>query len=179
MIRALLCRKKFEGARFLGKYWLVIFDATGLLHFPERLKKEFPRLPVCVLADSLYASESVSGRCLHDNHWHIFTVTYGEDESEYYYLTIDWIPNTIIRELTDNAETTIATLPAHKKSFPMSSSAQSALSSVDVPRYVSFFRIACTNLSCDICTGYFRTVSYLWKSGFAGKKQKREGSHTA
>ncbi len=41
-----------------------------------------------------------------------FTVTYGEDESEYYYLTIDWIPNTIIRELTDNADTTIATLPA-------------------------------------------------------------------
>jgi len=41
-----------------------------------------------------------------------FTVTYGEDESEYYYLTIDWIPNTIIRELTDNAETTVATLPA-------------------------------------------------------------------
>lgn len=41
-----------------------------------------------------------------------FTVIYGEDESEYYYLTINWVPNTIIRELTDNAETTIATLPA-------------------------------------------------------------------
>lgn len=41
-----------------------------------------------------------------------FTVTYGEDESEYYYLTIDWVPNTIIRTLTDNPETTIATLPA-------------------------------------------------------------------
>ncbi len=41
-----------------------------------------------------------------------FTVTYGEDESEYYYLTIDWVPDTIIRALTDNAETTIATLPA-------------------------------------------------------------------
>ncbi len=41
-----------------------------------------------------------------------FTVNYGEDESEYYYLTIDWVPNTIIRELTDNADTTIATLPA-------------------------------------------------------------------
>ncbi len=41
-----------------------------------------------------------------------FTVTYGEDESEYYYLTIDWEPNTTIRELTDNAETTIAALPA-------------------------------------------------------------------
>lgn len=40
-----------------------------------------------------------------------FTVTYGEDESEYYYLTIDWVPNTLIRELTDNADSTIATLP--------------------------------------------------------------------
>lgn len=41
-----------------------------------------------------------------------FTVTYGKDESEYYYLTIDWIPNATIRELTDNAESTIATLPS-------------------------------------------------------------------
>lgn len=139
MIRALLRRRKFEGARFLGKYWLVIFDATGLFHFPERhcphclkkvinkgtpeekesyyhhvleaklvlgdgfvisigtefienesedvskndcetkafkrlsekLKKEYPRLPVCVLADSLYASEPVFERCIRDNGWHI------------------------------------------------------------------------------------------------------------
>lgn len=40
-----------------------------------------------------------------------FTVTYGEDSSEYYYLTIEWIPDSIIRELTDNPESTIATLP--------------------------------------------------------------------
>lgn len=40
-----------------------------------------------------------------------FTVAYGKDESEYYYLTIDWVPNTLIRELTDNADSTIATLP--------------------------------------------------------------------
>lgn len=39
-----------------------------------------------------------------------FTVTYGEDESEYYYLTINWIPETIIRELTDNPDSTIASL---------------------------------------------------------------------
>lgn len=139
MICALLRRRKFEGARFLGKYWLVIFDATGLFHFPERhcphclkkvinkgtpeekeiyyhhvleaklvlgdgfvismgtefienesedvskndcetrafkrlserLKKEYPRLPVCVLADSLYASGPVFQRCLRDNHWHM------------------------------------------------------------------------------------------------------------
>lgn len=139
MICALLRRRKFEDARFLGKYWLLIFDATGLFHFPERhcphclkkvvnkgtaeekeiyyhhvleaklvlgdgfvisigtefienesedvskndcetkafkrlserLKKEYPRLPVCVLADSLYASEPVFQRCLRDNHWHI------------------------------------------------------------------------------------------------------------
>jgi len=41
-----------------------------------------------------------------------FTVSYGEDESEYYYLTIDWVPNATIRALTDHRETTIATLPA-------------------------------------------------------------------
>lgn len=45
-----------------------------------------------------------------------FTVTYGEDESEYDYLTIDWVPNTIIRELTDNADSTIATLPEEMRS---------------------------------------------------------------
>lgn len=40
-----------------------------------------------------------------------FTVDYGEDQSEYYYLTIDWIPDTIIRELTDNPSSTVAGLP--------------------------------------------------------------------
>lgn len=40
-----------------------------------------------------------------------FTVAYGEDESEYYYLTIGWVPNAIIRELTDNEDSTIAALP--------------------------------------------------------------------
>lgn len=40
-----------------------------------------------------------------------FTVAYGEDESEYYYLTIDWVPNATIRELTDNADSTVAALP--------------------------------------------------------------------
>lgn len=41
-----------------------------------------------------------------------FTVSYGEDESEYYFLLIDWIPTFTIRELTDNADSTIRTLPA-------------------------------------------------------------------
>ena len=36
IIRALLRRRKFENAKFLGKYWMVIFDATGLFHFSER-----------------------------------------------------------------------------------------------------------------------------------------------
>ena len=40
-----------------------------------------------------------------------FTVAYGEDESEYYYLTISWVPNAIIRELTDNEDSRIAALP--------------------------------------------------------------------
>lgn len=45
-----------------------------------------------------------------------FTVVYGEDESEYYYLTIDWVPDTIIRELTDHADSTIAALPEEMRS---------------------------------------------------------------
>lgn len=40
-----------------------------------------------------------------------FTVAYGEDESEYYYLTINWVPNTLTRELTDNRDSRIETLP--------------------------------------------------------------------
>lgn len=40
-----------------------------------------------------------------------FTVNYGKNEKEYVYLTIDWMPNTIIKELTDNRESKIATLP--------------------------------------------------------------------
>lgn len=40
-----------------------------------------------------------------------FTVTYGSDESEYYYLTIDWVPNATIRELTDHPDSSIAALP--------------------------------------------------------------------
>lgn len=40
-----------------------------------------------------------------------FTVPYGEDVSEYYYLTITWEPNRTIRALTDNVDTKIAELP--------------------------------------------------------------------
>lgn len=40
-----------------------------------------------------------------------FTVPYGTDESEYYYLTIDWEPEAIIRELTHNPSSSIAALP--------------------------------------------------------------------
>lgn len=41
-----------------------------------------------------------------------FTVSYGENESEYAYLLIDWVPNATIRALTDYAETSVETLPA-------------------------------------------------------------------
>ena len=142
MIHALLRRRKFEDARLLGEYWMVIFDATGLFHFKERhcphclkkvlnkgakdeqavyyhhvleakivlgdgfvvsigtefienenedvskndcetkafrrlaakLKKEYPRLKICVLADSLYASEPVF-KCIKNNGWH-FLIRY-------------------------------------------------------------------------------------------------------
>ncbi|MCM1216675.1 MAG: hypothetical protein NC331_13605 [Lachnospiraceae bacterium] len=40
-----------------------------------------------------------------------FTVTYGEDENEYYYLTIGWFPDTAIRELKDHEDSRIAALP--------------------------------------------------------------------
>lgn len=40
-----------------------------------------------------------------------FTVVYGKEESDYYYLTIHWIPTATIRELTDHADSTIAALP--------------------------------------------------------------------
>lgn len=143
MVHALLRRRKFEDARLLGKYWMVIFDATGLFHFKERhcphclkkvlnkgaenertiyyhqvleaklvlgdgsavsigtefienesedvskndcetkafkrlagrLKKEYPCMKICVLADSLYASEPVFEKCVKDNGWH-FLIRY-------------------------------------------------------------------------------------------------------
>ena len=46
-------------------------ETKAFKRLSERLKKEYPRLPVRVLADSLYASEPVFQRCLRDNHWHI------------------------------------------------------------------------------------------------------------
>ncbi|MCI8401346.1 MAG: hypothetical protein HFI38_04510 [Lachnospiraceae bacterium] len=45
-----------------------------------------------------------------------FTVAYGEDESEYAYLMIDWVPVGIIRRLTDHADSTIETLPEEMRS---------------------------------------------------------------
>ena len=137
MIHALLRRRRFEDARLLGEYWMVIFDATGMFRFKERhcqhclkkdlhkgnenektvyyyhvleakivlgdgfavsigtefienenedvtkndcetksfkrlaekLKKEYPRLKICVLADSLYALEPVC-RCIKENGWY-------------------------------------------------------------------------------------------------------------
>ncbi|WP_434310493.1 hypothetical protein [Hominifimenecus sp. rT4P-3] len=40
-----------------------------------------------------------------------FTVPYGTDESEYYYLLINWVPNATIRALTDHSDATIQSLP--------------------------------------------------------------------
>lgn len=45
-----------------------------------------------------------------------FTVAYGEDESQYYYLVIDWEPDALIRELTDNPGSSIASLPEQMRS---------------------------------------------------------------
>lgn len=40
-----------------------------------------------------------------------FTVSYGENVNEYYFLVIDWVPTDTIWELTENEDSTIATLP--------------------------------------------------------------------
>lgn len=64
MIKSLIRKRSFERARFLNKYWLIIVDATQLHSF----KKAFPRLPVCIMGDSLYTSEKVFQIC-DDNEW--------------------------------------------------------------------------------------------------------------
>lgn len=40
-----------------------------------------------------------------------FTVPYGEDESQYYYLLIDWVPNAVSQTLRENPDMTITKLP--------------------------------------------------------------------
>ena len=136
MIKKLLRKRSFESARFLGKYWTVIVDATQLFNFNERhcehclkrtinkgtkdektyyyhnvleakialgdnlivsiatefienekedvkkqdcerkafkrlaakIKKDYPRLPICILGDSLYACAPVFQICA-NNRW--------------------------------------------------------------------------------------------------------------
>jgi len=136
MVYSLLRKKSFDDAKFLGKYWLVIVDATQLFCFKERhcehcltkkvnkgtedektiyyhqvleakivlgddlvisiatefienekenvskqdcerksfkrlaksLKKMFPRLPICLMGDSLYACEPIFALCK-KNRW--------------------------------------------------------------------------------------------------------------
>lgn len=44
-----------------------------------------------------------------------FTVQYGEDEEEYYYLVIDWNPESTIKKLTENPDMGIADLSMEEK----------------------------------------------------------------
>ncbi len=44
-----------------------------------------------------------------------FTVPYGENAEEYGYLTVDWVPNATIRELTDHEDSRIPTLPGEMR----------------------------------------------------------------
>lgn len=44
-----------------------------------------------------------------------FTVSYGEQEEDYYYLLMDWVPQNIIRKLTDNANIKISDLSQDEK----------------------------------------------------------------
>ena len=136
LIRSLIRKRTFENARFLGKYWPVIIDATGLFYFKEKhgehclkktinkgtpeektyyfhtvleakivlgehlvvslatefienekeevlkqdcerkafkrlaekIKASYPRLPICILGDSLYACAPVFQIC-EQNKW--------------------------------------------------------------------------------------------------------------
>lgn len=44
-----------------------------------------------------------------------FTVAYGSQEEDYYYLLVDWVPNNIIRKLTDNHDIGISDLSQDEK----------------------------------------------------------------
>lgn len=44
-----------------------------------------------------------------------FTVSYGEQEDDYYYLVVDWTPQNIIRKLTDNENIKISDLKQEEK----------------------------------------------------------------
>lgn len=44
-----------------------------------------------------------------------FTVTYGEKEADYYYLVMDWVPQNIIRKLTDNENVKISDMSQEEK----------------------------------------------------------------
>lgn len=44
-----------------------------------------------------------------------FTVPYGENEDDYYFLVVDWVPQNIIRKLTDNPDVKITDLPPEEK----------------------------------------------------------------
>lgn len=44
-----------------------------------------------------------------------FTIYYGEKKDDYYYLVVNWVPDTLIRKLTDNRNITIEDLTAEDK----------------------------------------------------------------
>lgn len=79
LVRRLLRSRVFEGFRIRGKYWQVIVDGTQLessrreldpkslyrIHRKDTSEeyREYPRLPVCLSADSLYACEPFFEEC--------------------------------------------------------------------------------------------------------------------
>lgn len=68
MIKELFKKRCLEQYRLLDKYWTIAVDATGLVSFPEKycdycLKREYKRLPICILGDSLYAMELIFQIC--------------------------------------------------------------------------------------------------------------------
>ena len=43
-------------------------ESKAFMRLADKLKKAFPRLPICILADALYMSEKVLNKCK-ENHW--------------------------------------------------------------------------------------------------------------
>ena len=79
MIKTLFKKRSLEHYKLLDKYWTIAIDGTGVFTFNERhcehclkksieIKKKYPRLPVCLLGDSLYSCEPIFQIC-NKNKW--------------------------------------------------------------------------------------------------------------
>lgn len=92
MICSLIRGKSFHKRRLLGKYWRVILDGTGFIEneaedvskqdcelnatkrLLKKLKKDYPKFPICIQGDALYAMQPFMKLCKNTYHWeYLFT----------------------------------------------------------------------------------------------------------